>query len=64
MSLLLHRSAHEVSYEQLKEIPTPESTPSFKPVGHFDLITLLANAAERMLPDYQLQSSQFGVTRN
>jgi len=63
MSLLLHRGAQDIEYDDLKLIPLPEETSSYKPVAHHLLADKLKNMTLDLMPEYKHYQSQFGVTR-
>src|SRR6056297_3648375 len=48
----------------LKEVPLPEQTDSYKPVGHYDLAMNLAEIARDLLKDFDYVKSQYGLARN
>jgi hypothetical protein len=64
MGLLLHCGGEETSLYDLRSIPLPKETDTYKPVGHYDLAVNLAEVATGMLPEYQLHQSQFGLARD
>ena len=64
MSLLLHRGAEIATLDQLANIPLPKETKSYKPVGHAELASMLANMATNLLPEFSLEKSQFGLARD
>lgn len=61
--LMLHRGAVQVGYEDLKEIPLPEETNSYKPVSHTDLVNNIQSVASRLLPNYTFRKGQYGLNR-
>ena len=63
MTLLLHRGAQDVEFEQLKEIPIPKETSSYKPVAHQDLAEKLKSMTLDLMPEYSHSHSEYGVTR-
>ncbi len=62
MSTLL--SKQYVQLNELREIPLPEETESYKPVPHYDLAVNLGKVANDLLPGFSLRKSQFGLARN
>jgi len=64
MTLLLHKGGEECSLEDLKNIPLPLETNSFKPVGHYDLAVKIARVASELLREFTLHKSQYGIARN
>jgi len=63
MSMLLLKGGQECSLQDLKGIPMPAETRSFKPVSHYDLSLNIAKVAGELLPEFDLNSSQFGTAR-
>ena len=63
MSLLLHRGAQDIEYDDLKEIPIPKETSSYKPVTHHELADKLKTMTLDLMPEYAHAQSQYGVTR-
>jgi len=64
MKLLLHQGGQECSLQELKNIPMPAETRSFKPVSHYDLAVNIAKVAGDLLSEFTLKSSQYGVARD
>jgi len=64
MGLLLHCGGEETSLYDLRLIPLPKETDTYKPVSHYDLAVNLGEVATGMLPEYQLHQSQFGLARD
>ena len=64
MGLLLHCGGEHVDLNQLKEIPLPAETSSYKPVSHFDLAFNLAEVAGGLLHQHTLEKSQYGIARD
>ncbi len=63
--LLMHTAGGDYcSLDDLRNIPLPEETPTYKPVSHFDLATNLAEVSGTLLRDYQLDRSQYGLARD
>jgi len=62
--MLLHQGGEECSLEDLKNIPLPVETRSYKPVSHYDLSVNIARVASELLREFTLQNSQFGVARS
>ena len=63
MTMLLHSGGQECSMQDLKDIPMPAETRSFKPVSHYDLSLNIAKVAGDLLPEFDLNSSRFGTAR-
>ena len=63
MTLLLHRGAQDIEFEQLEEIPIPQETSSYKPVAHHELANTLKTMTLDLMPEYLHSHSQYGVTR-
>jgi len=64
MTLLLHQGGQECSLDDLRDIPMPVETRSFKPVSHYDLAVNIAKVAGELLSEFTLKSSQYGVARD
>ncbi len=63
--LLMHTAGGDYcSLDDLREIPMPEETRSYKPVSHYDLAKNLAEVSGTLLRDYELERSQYGLTRD
>ena len=63
MSLLLHRGAQTIDYDELKDIPLPKETSSYKPVAHHVLSDKLKDMTLDLIPEFTHYQSQFGVSR-
>ena len=62
--LLMHTSGGDYcTLDDLRNIPLPEETPTYKPVSHFDLAKNLAEVSGTLLRDYELERSQYGLAR-
>jgi hypothetical protein len=64
MTMLLHQGGQECSLDELKNIPLPAETRSFKPVGHYDLALSIAQVAGDLLPEFTLNKSSYGTARD
>ena len=63
--LLMHTAGgNYATLEELREIPVPEETPTYKPVSHYDLAKNLAEVSGTLLRDYELERSQYGLARD
>lgn len=62
--LLMHRGGDYTTLDELRSIPVPEETETYKPVPHYDLATNLAEVSGAILNGYHLQGSQFGLARD
>jgi len=63
--LLMHTAGGDyASLDELRQIPIPEETPTYKTVSHYDLATNLAEVSGTLLRDYQLEKSQYGLARD
>ena len=62
--LLMHTADGKyATLEELREIPIPQETSTYKPVSHYDLATNLAEVSGTLLRDYELERSQYGLAR-
>lgn len=64
MSLLLHCGSESATLDELANIPLPKETRSYKPVGHVELASMLANMATNLLPEFEIVNTQFGLARD
>lgn len=64
MSLLMHTSSGDYcSLEDLKQVPLPRETRTYKPVSHFDLAVNLGEVSKGLLRGYELDKTQYGLAR-
>ncbi len=62
--LLMHTSGGDYcTLDDLRNIPLPKETSTYKPVSHFDLAKNLAEVSGTLLRDYELERSQYGLAR-
>jgi hypothetical protein len=61
---LMHAGGDYCSLDDLRHIPLPAETHTYKPVSHYDLATNLAEVSGSMLVDYELDRSQYGIARD
>ena len=61
--LLMHCGGDHVDLDDLREIPLPEETDSYKPVSHYDLAVNLGDVSQGLLKDYELANTQYGLAR-
>lgn len=64
MSMLLHAGGQECTVEDLRDIPLPVETRSYKPVSHYDLALNIARVAGDLLAGFTLHKSAFGTARD
>jgi len=64
MTMLLHQGGLSCSLTELKDIPMPAETRSFKPVSHYDLALNIARVAGDLLSEFTLKNSLYGTARN
>ncbi len=63
--LLMHTAGGDyATLEELRSIPVPSETNTYKPVSHYDLAKNLAEVSGTLLRDYQLEKSQYGLARD
>jgi hypothetical protein len=63
--LLMHTAGgNYCTLDDLREIPMPDETATYKPVSHYDLATNLAEVSGALLRDYTLDRSQYGLARD
>ncbi|MFC1888638.1 DUF932 domain-containing protein [Thermodesulfobacteriota bacterium] len=63
MSLLMHTGGDYVTLDDLRNVPPPEETETYKPVNHWDLSVNLQKVSQTILKDCELVNSQFGLAR-
>jgi len=64
MTLLMHCGGQSADLNDLRMVPLPDETDTYKPVSHYDLAMNLAEVSQGLLKDYTLEKSQFGLARN
>lgn len=62
MSLILHCGSNAVNEEALREIPTPEATTSWYPLGYGTILDIIQNALEDS--DFNVVDQGFGLNKN
>ena len=63
MTLLIHKGGEYCSLDDLRDIPLPQETRTYKPVSHYDLAKNLAEVSSGLLRGYQLEKAQYGLAR-
>jgi len=63
MNLLMHCGGDHVDLNDLREVPLPEETDSYKPVSHYRLSMNLGDVSQGLLKDYELANTQYGLAR-
>ena len=58
---MLHSGSEKVSRFDLLDIPTPEPTRSWKPVGHYEVAELVSREAEKR---YEIVSEDYGLSKD
>lgn len=64
MTLLLHRGGEDATLDDLRAVPLPEETETYKPVSHYDLATNLAEVSRSLLRGYTLEKGAYGLARD
>jgi len=64
MTLLIHKGGEYCSLDDLRDIPLPQETRTYKPVSHFDLAKNLAEVSSGLMRGYQLEKAQYGLARD
>ena len=64
MTLLIHKGGEYCSLDDLRDIPLPQETRTYKPVSHYDLAKNLAEVSSGLLRGYQLEKAQYGLARD
>ena len=62
--LLLHCGGREASLDDLKDVPLPKETKSYKPVSHYDLTMNIRAVAGDMLHDYHFSNGMYALTKD
>ena len=62
-SLLMHAGGEYVTLDDLRAVPIPEETETYKPVNHWDLAVNLQKASQTLLTDCKLANAQYGLAR-
>ena len=60
MTLLMHQGGDYCSLDDLRTIPLPKETRTYKPVSHYDLAVNLGEVSGGLLRGYQLDKAQYG----
>jgi len=63
MTLLLHRGGEAATLDDLRAVPLPEETETYKPVSHYDLAMNLAEVSRSLLRGYTLEKGAYGLAR-
>ena len=63
MSLLMHAGGDYVTLDDLRNVPLPQETDTYKPVNHWDLAVNLQKASQSLLTGFELADSQYGLAR-
>lgn len=61
--LFLHCGAEEATLDQVRNIPVPEETQTYKPVSHFDLIQNIVRVGDKLLTGHEFHHGQYGMTK-
>lgn len=64
MSLLMHCGGNYAELNDLRSVPVPEETDTYKPVNHWDLAVNLQKISRDLLPDHELAQHQYGLARD
>jgi len=64
MTLLLHRGGESATLDDLRAVPLPEETETYKPVSHYDLAVSVAELAGSLLRGYTLEKGSYGLARD
>ncbi len=60
--MCLHTGGVAATIEQLSNVKIPESTKTYQPVSHLELINVVKQQAERNLPGYDFYDEAWGVS--
>ena len=63
--LILHCGAQKVLLDDLRKVPLPEETRTYKPVSHYDLVANTTNMGDMFLQSqgYELESQNYALGR-
>jgi len=60
----MHQGGDYCSLDDLRAIPLPEETKTYKPVSHYDLAFNLGEVSSGLLRGYELDKAQYGLARD
>ncbi|MBC8551756.1 MAG: hypothetical protein ISR95_03470 [Candidatus Marinimicrobia bacterium] len=63
MTLIMHKGGDYCSLDDLRMIPLPNETRTYKPVSHYDLAVNLGEVSGGLLRGYELDKTQYGLAR-
>ena len=63
MTLIMHKGGDYCSLDDLRMIPLPNETRTYKPVSHYDLAVNLGEVSGGLLRGYELDKAQYGLAR-
>ena len=65
MSLMMHTSSgNYCTLDEIKEVPLPNETRTYKPVSHYDLAVNLGDVSKGLLRGYELDKTMYGLARD
>ena len=62
-TLFLHCGSKEVGLDALRAVEVPETTNTFKPISHGDLVNTIHSVARETLPDLDFHKGQYGLRK-
>ena len=60
MTLIMHKGGDYCSLDDLRTIPLPNETRTYKPVSHYDLAVNLGEVSGGLLRGYELDKASTG----
>ena len=62
--MILHCGGKAATLDELRAVPLPEETSSYKPVSHYDLVLNIGQVAENLLSDYTFDKGRYALSQN
>ncbi|MBT6052993.1 MAG: hypothetical protein HOG49_39840, partial [Candidatus Scalindua sp.] len=62
--LLLHKGGEYCTLNDLRDVPLPPETRTYRPVSHYDLAKNLAEVSGGLLRGFEMQGAQYGMVRD
>ncbi|MBT4944967.1 MAG: DUF932 domain-containing protein [Candidatus Marinimicrobia bacterium] len=62
--LLLHKGGEYCTLNDLRDVPLPPETRTYRPVSHYDLAKNLAEVSGGLLRGFEMHGAQYGMVRD
>ena len=62
--LILHCGGKPADIEDLRKVPLPQETKSYKPLGHYALVLTLGEVADKFLKDYEFDKGIYALSKD